>query len=482
VIRRERIGAPSNHDGKKSVSLEPKTPRAIFIEGSTMRHVAVMTAAASIGLMSIFVVDLLSLLYVSRLGDPNLTAAVGFATQVLFFLVSISIGLSIAIGALVSRALGAGERPAARRLAASGLVHVFTIAAIVTLIVLPFRHDVLSLIGAKGEALAVGASYLAITLPATVLLGLGMALGAILRAAGDARRAMYVTLSGAIVTAVLDPIFIFGLGLGVTGAAIVTVLSRIVIVAVGIHGAHLKHGLIKRPRLAAAGRDLAPMMAIAIPAVLTNLATPVANAYSMQVFAGFGDAIVAAFAIIDRLSPVAFGVLFALSGSVGPILGQNLGARQLHRVKQVLTDSFIISTAYVVGVSALLYLARPLVVELFNATGETASLVKFFCAYAGALWLFLGPIFVANAAFNNLGYPLLSTLFNWGRATLGTIPFVTAGAALYGPEGGFGGLIIGAAAFGIAAITAAYCVTGRLARAFERAAPSPPGGARKTGV
>ncbi len=61
-------------------------PRAIFTEGSTMRHVLVMTGAASIGLMSIFVVDLLSLLYVSRLGDPNLTAAVGFATQVLFFL------------------------------------------------------------------------------------------------------------------------------------------------------------------------------------------------------------------------------------------------------------------------------------------------------------------------------------------------------------------------------------------------------------
>jgi putative MATE family efflux protein len=481
VTRRKIIGAPGDYDGTNSVSLEPKTPHAIFIEGSTMRHVVGMTAAASIGLMSIFVVDLLSLLYVSRLGDPNLTAAVGFATQVLFFLVSINIGLSIAIGALVSRAIGAGERPAAKRLAASGLVHVFTIAAAVTLLVLPFRHDVLSLIGAKGESLAVGATYLAITLPATVLLGLGMALSAILRAAGDARCAMYVTLSGAIVTAVLDPIFIFGLGLGVTGAAIVTVFSRIVIVAVGIHGAHLKHGLIKRPRLAAAWRDLAPMMAIAIPAVLTNLATPVANAYSMRVFAGFGDAIVAAFAIIDRLSPVAFGVLFALSGSVGPILGQNLGARRLHRVRQVLTDSFIISTAYVVAVSAVLYLARPLIVEIFSANGETASLVQFFCAYAGALWLFLGPIFVANAAFNNLGYPLVSTLFNWGRATLGTIPFVTAGAALYGPEGGFGGLILGSAAFGIAAVTAAYWVTRHLAQAFARAALHA-SGTEKTGV
>ena len=59
-----------------------------------MRHVIVMTAASSVGLMAIFAVDLLSLLWVSRLGDPKLTAAVGFATQVLFFSVSISIGLS----------------------------------------------------------------------------------------------------------------------------------------------------------------------------------------------------------------------------------------------------------------------------------------------------------------------------------------------------------------------------------------------------
>jgi len=95
-------------------------PQAVFTEGSTMRHVIVMTAAASIGLMSVFVVDLLSLLYVSRLGDPNLTAAVGFATQVLFFAVSINIGLSIAIGALVSRKIGAGNLNGARRLAASG--------------------------------------------------------------------------------------------------------------------------------------------------------------------------------------------------------------------------------------------------------------------------------------------------------------------------------------------------------------------------
>jgi putative MATE family efflux protein len=448
---------------------EKNVPTAVFTEGSTMRHVFVMTAAASVGLMSIFVVDLLSLLYVSRLGDPNLTAAVGFATQVLFFAVSINIGLSIAIGALVSRAIGAGNWHGARRLAASGLVHVFVVTALVSGAAFVFRHQILILFGARGEALDVASTYLAITLPPTILLGLGMALGAILRAAGDARRAMYVTLAAAIATAILDPIFIFGFGLGVEGAAIVTIISRFILLIVGLYGAAGVHDLIRRPNFSAVIYDIPPVLTIALPAVLTNIATPVANAYSMRIFAEFGDPVVAAFAIIDRLSPVAFGVLFALSGSVGPIMGQNLGARLMPRVRAVLTDCLVFAFVYVVVVSAVLFLATPLILELFDATGETAVLVRFYCAYGGVLWLFLGGIFVANAVFNNLGFAILSTLFNWGRATLGVIPFVTLGAKQFGPEGGLVGLILGSALFGIGAVVAAYAVTARLAKSFDRA-------------
>jgi putative MATE family efflux protein len=439
-------------------------PPAVFTEGSTMRHVIVMTAATSAGLMAIFVVDLLSLLWVSRLGDPKLTAAVGFASQVLFFSVSINVGIMIAISALVSRALGAGDRKAARRLAGSGLAHIFAVAVLVTFCAWPLRREILSLFGARGITLDVASAYLAITLPSTAVLGLAMGLGGILRAAGDARRSMHVTLSGAIATAILDPLFIFGLGLGVTGAAIVMTIARFIAVAVGLNNAIRKHDLVARPCRAAALLDLKAMMSIAIPAVLTNLATPVAGAYSMRVFSRFGEAVVAAFAIVDRLTPMAFGVLFAMSAAVGPIMGQNLGAKRIARVRQVLTDCFIVAAIYVVVVSIFLAGAAPFIVKLFGAQGETARLVVFVCTYGGLLWLFLGGIFVANAAFNNLGSPLLSTVFNWGRATLGTIPFVTLGAARFGPEGGYAGLIAGSALFGTAAVFAAYYVTGRLAK------------------
>ncbi len=447
-------------------NLVTESPREAgrFTTGATMRHVLVMTAAGSVGLIAVFFVDFLSLLYISRLGDTSLTAAVGYASQITFLLISVNIGLSIAVGALVSRALGAGDRASARRIGASGLVLAGVISAGLGLALMPFTHEILQALGARDQTLEVGAVYLRMTLPATVFLGIGMGFTSILRAVGDAKRAMYVTLGGAIITACLDPIFIFGFHLGIHGAAMVLVFSRFVLLLVGLHGAVRVHDLVAKPNARAVMGDLGPLMAIAVPAVLTNIATPIANIYAMRIFSDFGKETVAAFAIMDRVTPVAFGVLFALSGSVGPIMGQNFGAGLMHRVRRVLTDCLLVAFLYVLAISIVLWLSAPLVVGLFAATGETAELLRFFCAWGGGLWLFLGGIFVANAAFNNLGAPFMSALFNWGRATLGTIPFVTIGAARYGPEGGIVGMILGAALFGVVAIGAAYLVVARLPR------------------
>ena len=73
----------------------------------------------------------------------------------------------------------------------------------------------------------------------------------------------------------------------------------------------------------------------------------------------------------------------------------------------------------------------------------------FFCRYGAVAWVFITCLFVANTAFNNLGFPLLAMVFNWGRATLGTIPFVTLGASCGGVEGAMLGIAAGAAIFGL---------------------------------
>ncbi len=439
--------------------------RAVFTQGSIMRHVAVMTATGAIGLVAVFVVDLLSLLYISWLGDPALTAGVGYATQILFFMISISIGLTIAVSALMARELGAGNRERARRYAASGLTLSALAAVATTLVALPLREDLLRLMGADGPALRVASDFLLITLPANAPMALGMALSGALRSVGDAKRSMYVTLWGGAITALLDPLLIFGFGMGVQGAAVATVVSRLVFAAVGLWGAVAVHDLVARPALAHLKADLRPLSAVALPAIATNLAAPVSTAWVLRVFSAYGEPVIAAFAIIDRLAPVAFGILFALSGAVGPIVAQNWGAREYGRVRRTLTDCFIVAIGYSMFMWALLWASAPHIVALFSAQGATASLVAFFCTVGALQWLFLGCLFVANAAFNNLGFAFLSTAFNWGRATIGAIPFVAYGAAWGGPEGGLLGLVIGAALFGAAAMVAAYAVVGRITRA-----------------
>ena len=437
-------------------------PRAVFTEGSTLRHLLVMTLTGSIGLMAIFVVEMASLLYISWLGDPALTAGVGFASQVMFFPVSINIGLSIGLSALVSRAIGAGDRLAARRAAATGLALTFVVSCLVTAAAIPYRVELLEALGARGASLAAGVNFLDWTLPTLPVMSLGMVLPGLLRAVGDARRSMYVTLFGAMAVLVIDPVLILWMNLGVTGAAIAVNVSRCVWVVTGLWGAIRVHDMIARPDARAALGDFVPLMRVAFPAILTNLASPVAMAFSVRVMSGFGESAVAAVAIIDRLVPVAFGALFAMSGVVGPIIGQNYGARLFGRVRDTLTNCFALSAIYVMSMWLSLWLASPGIVWLFGAKGETAALVTFFCEWGAATWAFLGCLFAANAAFNNLDYAFLSTFFNWGRATLGTIPFVTLGARYFGAQGVIMGTTLGAAVFGLGAIFCAYWIAGNV--------------------
>lgn len=356
------------------------------------------------------------------------------------------------------------DRARARRIAASARVHIVLAAVIVAAVLLPMLPWLLERLSASPETRPIAERFLWITLPSNPPMALGMGFSGILRAVGDARRAMYVTLAGAVVTAGLDPFLIFGLKLGTEGAAITTVVSRLTFALVGFYGAVMVHRLVAAPRLSAVLADARPMLTIALPAVLTNLATPVANGFVAGILARFGDETIAAIAIIDRLVPVAFGGVFAMSGAVGPILAQNWGAGRFDRMRGVLRDGVLLTAVYVGSVWAVLFLARGGVSGLFHAAGETAGLIVFFCLVSGAVWFFNGLLFVANASFNNLGFPLLSTAFNWGRATLGTMPFAVWGAKLAGPQGVIAGIGVGSLTFGLAALVTAFWTIGALER------------------
>ncbi|MFD1808450.1 MATE family efflux transporter [Gemmobacter lanyuensis] len=320
--------------------------QAKFVEGSLFRHVAVMSLTASVGLMAIFVVDLINMVYISWLRDPVLTAAVGYAGAVLFFTTAVGIGLSVGVSALVARAVGARDPALARDRATAGLVLSAGVGCIFAALVWLFLPAIVGLLGAEGRVGAETLWFLQLSVPGQPLLMVAMVGAAVLRAHGEARRSMMVTVWGAIVLAALDPVLILWANLGLTGAALAGWGSRLAMVVMALWPIWRRHGGfgVVSGRMIA---DLAPALgAISAPAVLTQLATPVGQAIITRMVAGYGEAAVAGMAIAGRLTPVAFGMIFALSGAIGPIIGQNLGAKRMDRVRRGFWDALLLCAGH----------------------------------------------------------------------------------------------------------------------------------------
>ena len=435
-----------------------------------MRHIAVMSVTSSVGLMAVFAVDFVDMLFISMLGQAELAAAVGYAAAILFFTTSFGIGMAIAASALVARAVGQGNAGLARTRATNALVLGIAAGAAFAAVVWSQLDPLVTLIGATGRTHDLAVHYLAIVVPSLPLLMVGMIGGAILRAYGDARRAMAATLWGAGVNAVLDPILIFGLGLDLTGAALATVAARAAIAATALLPILRHHGGLAPVTRLDLLADLRPVALIAGPAILTQLATPVGQAVVTRAMAAHGEAAVAGLAIVSRMTPLAFGILFALSGAVGPIIGQNAGAGRFDRVRQTWRDALVFCAGVTVLIAAVLFAVRGPLAWLFGAEGATRDLLLLFCGPLALAFGFNGAIFVANAAMNNLGRPLQSTLVNWGRHTLGTIPLVMLGGSMLGATG----VLLGQAAGGIVFGVIAVWLGARTIRGAEADAGTPP--------
>ncbi|TPE54798.1 MATE family efflux transporter [Maribrevibacterium harenarium] len=419
-----------------------------------------MSFTGALGLMAMFLVDLVDMLFLSMLDEKEAVAAVGFASTLMFFTVSLSIAVSIAATALVSRAIGAGDMALAKRRATHVLAFGVLFSLALVWLIWPRIPQLLYFIGANFRTLDLATDYLQILVLGMPAVMIGMIGSGIMRALGDARRAMYATLLGGVVNAVLDPILIFALDLGVEGAALASLAARFSMVAVSYYGVVHIHKMLGEFELMDFLKDVRPIAVIAVPAMLTNLSSPLANAIVMAHGADFGDDAVAAIAIIGRVIPVVFGGLFALSGAVGPILGQNYGARLFDRMYKTLSSAVIYSAIYCILLCTGLYLSQEFLIRTFSATEATAEMIRFFATFVSFSFFFQSLLFIAIAAFNNLGKPLNSTLLNFGRATLGTWPLITIFGYIMGADGVLFGQAVGSVIFGLIGF--------RMARRFIR--------------
>jgi Na+-driven multidrug efflux pump len=169
-----------------------------------MRYVMVMSFTASIGVMAIFAVDLVDMIFIAMLGNDALAAAIGYAGTLLFFTTSVSIGLSIAAGALSARAIGSGNATQARKAATTVSMLGVIVSLLVAGLVWWQMRTLLGLLGASGKVQDLAVSCLSIILPTMPVMMAAMVASAVLRSHGDARRATTATLVADFVDTVFD--------------------------------------------------------------------------------------------------------------------------------------------------------------------------------------------------------------------------------------------------------------------------------------
>ncbi|MFK7857675.1 MAG: MATE family efflux transporter [Granulosicoccus sp.] len=453
-----------------------------YTEGSVFRHVSSLSITSAIGLFAIFAVDLVDVFFISLLGEPELAAAVGFAGTALFFGAAICIGLAIATSTVVAQAIGASRQATSKetdsgsdelsgdtnaldesaRLATHGLIFGALLTVPLTIAALVYARELIALMGAEDHTLDLAVQYFRIVGLSLPIMGIAMAGTSLLRAVGEAKMSMWSTIIGGLVNAVLDPILIFGFSMDLQGAAIASVISRCTVAAVALYFVIYRHKLITTPRLQAFLSDSRQLLGIAVPSLITNLAGPFGAAYATSQMARFGTDAVAAAAVIGRITPVAFAGLYGMSGAVGPVASQNMGAKQWSRVRYSLLSSGLFVTLYVVPVAILLFLLKNVLVNIFDLQGEAAELLRFYCTFIViSYWLF-GLQLAANPLFTALRHPGYATISNIGRDLCFGIPLVFVGSHLFGAQGVLAGQAMGNMIAGIIAFSVALWLSRRL--------------------
>lgn len=448
------------HNNQKSGTAH----KPAYTEGSVFRHISSLAITSAIGMFAIMILDLVDMYFISILGQPSLAAAVGFAGLGLFLGASVCIGISIAVSTQVAQALGAENEADARRYVIHGFLYSLVWTVPVTVLTLVFATELLSMIGASGETLTLATGYFRIVGASLPILALAIVATSLLRAAGAAKLAMWSTIVGGIVNAVLDPLLIFGAGLDLTGAAIASVISRVSVAAIALYSLVYRHELIAAPVWNKLAADFKSLSALALPSMLTNLSGPVSAAYATSQMARFGTDAVAAASVVGRLTPVAFAGLYGLSGAVGPVASQNMGAGNFHRVRETILASGRFVVLYVIPVAVIMYLGQHWLIGVFGLQGDAAELLSFYATFVVGSYILFGLQLSANPVFTALRHPGYATLSNIGRDLLLAIPLIFLLSSEFGARGVLAGQALANALAGVFAFAGALWMSGKVER------------------
>ncbi|MCH5315410.1 MAG: MATE family efflux transporter [Eubacterium sp.] len=398
-----------------------------------------MAIPSMLGMLINIVYNLADTFFVGQTGDKNQVAAVSVSMPL--FMLFIAVGNLFGVGgcAFVSRSLGEGRKDRVKTISSFCLYSSIVIGIILGIFYLFFRKQILFLVGASNETIDFAIDYLKWISYGSPFIVAAMTFGNLVRGEGAAKTSMIGMVLGQIVNIVLDPIFIlksgdklfgitlpFGFNMGVSGAAIATVLGNVVSVLFFlIYFLRGKSILSITPGRYRMKQGIARgVVTVGMPASVNSLLMSFSNIIVNIVLAGYGDDAIAGMGVAMKANMLVVMLQLGLSQGVQPLIAYCYGAKNYKRMKSCLR--FSIACNVVIGsVMTLFYIIfKQNVISMFIDNAQVVELgVKMLIAFMtpGPV---IGIMFVLNFSFQGMGKGKQSMLLSLGRQGLVYIPLL----------------------------------------------------------
>lgn len=368
--------------------------------------------------------------FVGRL-STEATAGIGIAFAYMTFIQAVGFFFGHGSGNFISRALGARHYERAGQMAAVGFFTPLMVGAVAALVGLPLLPRIVVLLGAPPNVVPHACNYLRFILLASPFMMSALTLNNQLRLQGNARFGMVGIVSGAILNIILDPVLIFGLGMGVTGASVATAVSQLFAWAILLRGTMRSEAVhIRLSNFRPSVSVYREIVAGGLPSLFRqafNCLSAIMLNHAAAHYAPLGHeaSSVAAFAVVSRTTMFAFSLILGFAQGFQPVCGYNYGARLYQRVRQAYLFTFSLSFVMLTVLSTLGYIFAPQIISLFRSEDPElirigASALRWQCIVFPLCTLAT----TTGMLLQNIRHTLPATLLSIGRQGLFFIPAI----------------------------------------------------------
>lgn len=388
------------------------------------KAVAKLSIPTIIGMLVMIIYNMADTFFVGMTNDVNQVASVTVTMPIFMFLMSLGTIFGVGGASLISRYIGSKEMEKTKRASAISFYGSILVSVIYTVVGLIFVDEILKMAGVTENTYAFSKDYLIVLTLGAPFVVLNFSMGQIARAEGLAKEAMIGMMLGTVLNIVLDPILILSFDMGVIGASVATVTANIVSVIYYIKLISSKKSclsiLLKDLKL---DKDIIKsIMFIGLPASLNNVLMSLSSILLNNFASYYGDAVVAALGIANRIMLMPVMVLVGLCQGMQPLVGYNYAAKNIDRMKSVLKYVSIVGTVLGVGFTILIYFFGGNMVEMFIKDAETIKVGSDFIKTLIISAPVLGVQFVLNNAFQSMGKAVPSLILSISRQGLIFIP------------------------------------------------------------